>query len=87
MTHQRALYQRNFSRAGMRFLHSWKIMFFKKIEVVIALTGQTQRAVYLKLNQEQLYTAVRVAPGVYDENASFYFWSSNSDFRGSSLGR
>ena len=47
MTHQRALYQRNFSRAGMRFLHSWKIMFLKKIEVVIALTGQTQRAVYL----------------------------------------
>ncbi len=62
-------------------------MFFKKIEVVIALTGQTQRAVYLKLDQEQLYTAVRVAPGVYDENASFYFWSSNSDFRGRSLGR
>jgi len=47
MTHQRALDQRNSSRAGMRFLHSWKIMFFKKIEVVIALTGQTQRAVYL----------------------------------------
>ena len=47
MTHQRALYQRNFPRAGMRFLHSWKIIFLKKIEVVIALTGQTRRVVYL----------------------------------------
>ena len=71
----------------MRFLHSWKIMFFKKIEVVIALTGQTQRAVYLYLNREQLFIAVRVALDVYHENASFYFWSSNSDFRGRSLGR